>query len=231
MGAYRKLLLHNEVTSGRDANCLNDITKILEVSSSSNNTSLPECPIELEMLSNYDFENGIDDTYIQVTNEDSDILRQNSTAYLASIVEQKVIKKIVQKGRKGCMECTQVFVENEISNDRFIQFKEENSQMVAPCKSTVELISTVENLLKVYQTHNVTFNSMLAHIIKKIDVTKFYEGSTFGKDHDHKIDLIKDIVKTYMNVKSTKLCKFITRMKQNKQIRHSYLKAIHLEGQ
>lgn len=224
-------MLHNEVVSGKGANCLNDTTKVLEVSASSKTASLSACAAELKMLGNSDFENGTDDVYIQAANENSDVLHENSMAYVASVVEQKVINQITQRGRKACMKCAQVFVENEITDNSFIQFKKEHSFIVEPCKSTIELISTVEKLLQKYESHNVTFNSMLAHIIQKIDLTKFYEESNFEKDHDHRTELIKNIIKTYMNVKSTNLCKFITRMSQEKQIRHSYLKEIHLKGQ
>lgn len=228
-GAYRKLMVHNEVENGVRANCFNDITKVLEVSSSSNRASSIASPDELEMLRNFDFENG-EDEYLNELYQNSDILQQNSTAYIASIVEEKVIKKLTLKGRKGCMNCANVFVENEITDDIFIQFKSKNSKVIPPCKDTIVLIQNIDNLLERYESQNVTFNSMLVHISGKIDTSNFYE-STFGSNHNHKNEFISLIIRTYMDVKSTNMCKMITRMSQDKQIRHSYLKEIHFRGQ
>lgn len=232
--AYRKLLLHNEVVSGKGANCLNDITKILEVSSGKESNTSRANPEELEMLASFDFENQIDDVIcdnIQIMNTDQNLLQQNSTAYMASVVEKKVLRKMMQKGKKKCLECMNVFVENEIITDTFIQFKSETKDIVQPCKSTVNLIRCVEMLLKRYESNDVTYNSMLTHIIRKIDITELYEKSRFDECHDHKDELVTVIVKTYLDINSTNLCKLITRMSQNKHIRHSYLKEIHFQGQ
>lgn len=58
MGAYRKLLFHNEVVSGEGANCINDITNVLYVSSNvSAKSAISANQAELETLSNLDFEN------------------------------------------------------------------------------------------------------------------------------------------------------------------------------
>lgn len=222
-------MVHNEVVNGIGANCVNDITKVLEVSYSKNQANLSACPAELEMLSNFDFENEMDDQANESI-QNSDILQQNSTAYVASIVEEKVIKKIMQKGRKGCMECANIFVENEITNDNFIQFKSKTANTIPPCQDTIELIANVEKLLKRYELHNVTFNSMLAHIIKQIGTSNYYKSSTFGSNHDHEKEFITLVIKTYMDVKSTNMCKFITRISQKQQIRHKYLKEVHFQG-
>lgn len=213
---------------------MNDITKVLEVPYKKNQVVPSACPEELEMLSNFDFENEINDEIIESISSEMlspNILQKNSTAFVASIVEEKVIKKIIQKGRKSCMECANVFVENEVTDDIFIQYKSKTTNTIPPCKDTVDLIKYVEFLLKKYELHNVTFNSMLAHITKKIDTTKYYENSTFGDSHDHKNEFISLVIKTYIDVKSTNMCKFITRISQDEQIRHKYLKLIHFQGQ
>lgn len=55
-GAYRKLLFHNEVTSSEGSNCLNDVTKILSVSSNKKQNSAVPDATEIQILGNYDFE-------------------------------------------------------------------------------------------------------------------------------------------------------------------------------
>lgn len=215
-----------------------DITKILEVSSGKNcNTSSSANAAELDMLADFDFENQVDDAIfddIQIMNNggtNSNLLQDNSRAVIAGAVEEKVMCTIMRKGSKKCLECMNVFLENEITDDTFIHFKAATSDIVPPCKSTINLIRSVETLLKRYESHNVTFNSMLAHIIRKIDVTSLYETSIFDENHDHKDELIALIIKSYMDIKSVNFCKLITRMSQNNQIRQNYLKLIHLAGQ
>lgn len=60
MGAYRKLMLHNEVVSGKGANCMNDITKVLHISSNRCSSSKSLNQNELVMIANFDFENRMD---------------------------------------------------------------------------------------------------------------------------------------------------------------------------
>lgn len=230
MGAYRKLLLHNEVVSGRGANCLNDITKVLYVPSKSKDSSICTNKAELECLSNYDFENQVDyaDDHLMENNEDA--LKQNSLAYVASILEEMVVRKTNNKGQKCCAACIQVFLENEIIDDSFIEYKSETCNILSPCKSTIKLMNTVDNLLNAYKSQKVSLNSTVTHIMLKIDKDRFYEYSSFDQ-HDHKHELIELIIKTYMDLKSTEACKHITEMWQKKRIRHSKLKEIHRAGQ
>lgn len=98
---------------------------------------------------------------------------------------------------KGKSKCLNVFVENELTDDVFIQFKSETSGIIQPCKSTIHLIQKVDVLLEKYESLNVSFNSMLVHIIRKIDVRNLYEKSLFDESYDHKYDLIETIIKTY----------------------------------
>lgn len=230
MGAYRKLLLHNEVVSGKGSNCLNDITKVVYVPSKNSEKSISTNQTELEMLANFDFENRLVYEDLNLENNES-LFKQHSMAYVASTVEEKVLRKINQRGRKRCLSCMQVFLENEITDDSFIQFKSEKSNILPPCKSTIELMQYVEHLLKRYETQNVSFNSMLVHIMQNFNMNQFYEESLFGKEHDHKREFIELIIRCYMDIKSTAMCKVITRLSQPIQKRHQYLKEVHRPGQ
>lgn len=231
MGAYRKLLLHNEVVSGRGANCLNDITKVLYVPARSKDSSINSNKTELECLSNFDFENEIhyEDAYL--TEIGKDAFKKHSLAYLASILEGTVIRKMDNKGRKRCTECIHVFMENEISDDSFIEYKSRSSNILSPCISTIELMNTVDNLLNVYKSQEVSLNSTLTHIMSKLDKDRFYEYSLFDHQHNHKHEFIEFVIKTYMDLRSTEACRYITEMWQKARIRHSKTKEIHRVGQ
>lgn len=125
MGAYRKLLLyhlHNEVVSGKGANCLNDITKVLYVASKNNISSIStdQTDCELDLLSNFDLENQIDYEVVHLTENGENSLKQHSMAYVASSVEMTVLKKLSNKGQRRCSKCMQVLLENDITDDSFI---------------------------------------------------------------------------------------------------------------
>lgn len=230
MSAYRKLLLQNEVVSGKGANCLNDITKVLYTSSNSDCRKGTN-EAELELLSIFDFENQIDYDDNHLREHSGNSLKQHSLAYVASNLEAAVIRKIRDKGKKSCLACMQIFLENEITDDSFIEYKTEISNILPPCKSTIELMNTVDNLLNQYKSQSVSFNSMLTHLVRKIVKANFYDQSTFDH-HDHKEEFFELIIKTYMDILSVEACKKITKMSQKTQhLRHSNLKATHLAGQ
>lgn len=166
MSAYRKLLLHNEVVSGKGANCLNDITNVLYVLSNID-TSKVTNKTELELLSNFDLEN-LDNEDNHLIEHSATSLKPHSLAYMASILETAVLRKISEKGKSSCSACMQIFVENEITDDSFIEYKSEISDILPPCKSTIELMKTVDNLLNKYKSQSVSFSSMLTHIAQNI---------------------------------------------------------------
>lgn len=230
MSAYRKLLLHNEVVSGKGANCLNDITKVLHVPSNSN-TSKVTNKAELELLSIFDLKYKIDYEASHLVEHSGTSLKLHSLTYMASLLETAVIKKINGKGSKSCSACMQIFVENEISDDSFIEYKSEKSDILPPCKSTIELMNTVDNLLNKYKSERVSFSSMLTHIVRKINKERFYGQSTFDQ-HNHKEEFIELVIKTYMDILSVEACKTITKMSQKTpHTRHSNLKDTHRAGQ
>lgn len=229
MGGYRKLLLHNEVVSGKGTNCLNDVTTVLYVPSTSKHSSICSNKAELELLSRYDFENKIDYAQIMMENNENS-LKQHSLANVASILEETVLRKISNKGMKSCVACIRVFLENEITDDSFIQYKSETNNILSPCKSTIQLMNTVDNLLNAYKSPEVSLNSTLTHIMIKIDKDRFYENSSFD-DHDHKHEFIELIIKTYMDIRSREACKQITEKCQKSRIRQTKLKEIHRAGQ
>lgn len=230
MGAYRKLLLQNEVISGRGANCLNDVTRVLYVTSDTGKNSRSTNTAELQLLSNYDFDNQINFSDAHFMQNSGNSLKQHSVAYVASILEDAVLRKLNNKGSKCCSKCMQIFCENEITDDAFIEYKSETNNILQPCKSTIELMNTVDNLLDKYKSLNVSFNSIMTHIVQNIDQDLFYDQSTF-EQHDHKLEFLELVVNSYMNIRSVEGCKNITKMSQSNKIRHFNLKETHRAGQ
>lgn len=121
--------MHNEATSFRGGNCLNSITKILEVSSRIvKKTAYPDLN-ELKKMEDYDSEHGISNEYQEAAEPTDfyDQLNLDSNSYLGAVVEENVIKAMLQKGAKMCSKCLDVFSENEPLVNEFINFKAEKT--------------------------------------------------------------------------------------------------------
>lgn len=228
--AYRKLLFQNEVTTSSKSNCENDVTKILSVSSHRRVSPVDNLN-ELELLVDIDLDDlhNIDDDV--AGNNIGHSLQENSRAYLAGIVEQNVINKITRRGKNKCLHCINVFGENELTNDRFIDFKSQGSNIFIPCRSTLSIIDTIENYLSKYETQQVSYITSVNQILNNIDASMLYELSDFGLEHDHKNDLIKLVIIEYLDKKSMAVGRIVTRLTQEKLIRHKNLKLVHNAGQ
>lgn len=242
MSAYRKLMVHNEVACWK-GNCLNDVTQLLEVSTKKRNEDKTVASsVDLDMLANYDFEHPteFEDEEYEVGEFENTIpldenkqLTLHSLAYMAAIVEQKVIRDIAQRGSKACWMCIDVFKENELLDDDFISFiRTKYQKIITPCKSTFDIIQFVEKSLSKYSSQTVSFHSMITHILNTMHVpSHLYKSSLFDESHDHHNELIKHVIDVYLNIKSRNASKIITRLSQKKLLRHQLLKQIHKEGQ
>lgn len=239
-GAYRKLLFQNEVSSSQKSNCENDLTKILTVSSRKKANISVATNSELEQLQNIDlsdlfysdeFSDELDFMF-EEAKLPSEILKENSLAYISGVIETKVIRKLSQKTKNKCQNCINVFIENELTDDHFMQFMSKKSHKIfQPCRSTVKIICLVEKYLERIQGVNVSFNAVVSHILSNINLIELYTGSEFNDDHDHKIDLLKQIIQEYLDHKSIMFSKSLTTLAQKKLIRHDRLKEIHRQGQ
>lgn len=241
MAAYRKLLVHNEVTCGNVSNCQNDVTKILDVSSRIKRSGKAIAnPLELEMLRNYDFEHPSDgdneyddETYIydEALNDNAK-LSLHGTAYLAALVEKRVIQELARKGTKTCFQCIDIFTENPLTNDDFVTFiARKKKDIVLPCKSTIEIMQCVDKCLEKYANQKASFQSTITHIVETMKIDRFYAASIFDENHDHRTALVNHVVSVYMNIKSKNASKLLTRQAQKKLLRHENLKSVHQQGQ
>lgn len=232
VAAYKKLLFQNEVTTSRKSNCLNDVTKILNVCSSKKQTSGSNVQYErdLQLLADYDFEHPEFNLLLEDSNTTTK-LHEHAEAYVASIVESTVIRKIIAKQSKRCSECINAFMADEMASDEFIDFKAQTDGIYQPCKSTLSIIHETERILKKYTHLEISFDASVAHILRNIDISQLFQNTEFGETHNHKIDLIKLIIETYLHHKSRYVSQLVTRLSKKKLIRHNNLKLIHQAGQ
>lgn len=231
-GAYRKLLVNNEIKSFVHSNCLNDVTQILEVSSRPKSKDVlqkrNEISKQLEALANHDFILRLDDWNDKENIPDNSTLATHSMAYLASKVEAQVISTINRRGKKTCARCINLFYENERINDNFINFKSKKVQIRQPCRGTMQIIRSVDDLMERNKSQEVSLEAMVTYIFQSMEIHNLYILSV---DHGHKEDLIKLIIRSYLDIKSTHVAKIVTRTSQKELIRHMRLKEVHRDGQ
>lgn len=226
-GAYRKLLVRNEISSSDQSNCQSDITRMMEAKRGKTiDETMPTAvkADEVQMLA------ALDNGYPLYDTED--ILKSHSRAYSASELENKVNSKIKLKRRQACAKCLEVFVENEKVNNEFIQYLSQKKKIIQPCKSTMDIIGAVDKILEKNDSLDISYPSMLAYIlIRIISSLSLFKSSEFGALHDHKYDFVKLIIETYLDLKCMNVSRIVTRCSQKKLLRNHYLKEVHREGQ
>lgn len=223
--AYGRLQLQNEITSSNYSNCVSDVTKILEVSSGTKRVPASADPFELQRLATYQ-------NQISIQTHEVSGLKSHSKAHLASELEKKVNKIIRLRKSKACTQCLNIFVENEKLNDIFIQFLSQMKEISQPCKSTIHVITMVDNILEEYDSQDISYPTMLAFILDQVfSSSPLFESSEFGQEHDHKLDFVKLLIETYIDMKCMNVCRLVTRCAQKILIRQYNLKETHREGQ
>lgn len=155
--AYRKLMIHNDVVCSAKSNCIDPGTKILTVSSNRPSKSTINVLQSFEWLEDEelqdfdDFSNSwqyVDDIY------------DHSIAYMASVLESRIIganrySKIVK-----CEQCISALIENELIEDTFIRFKSRHTNIMQPCKSTFEICKYVDTYLKTYADKTIPHDAV-----------------------------------------------------------------------
>lgn len=222
--SYRKLLICNEVTTSEFSNCIHDATKILTISSR---------PPKLDNENNNEVDEIIPNIVVLHQNENRDSSESHSQAYLASIIENSVAKSIHRKGRDMCQKCIDVFAENEIIDDSLIRKKSETEEILQPCKSTMEILDVAGDVLIQFQNRSVSYQNTLKTILSTLVFDDLFKSSNFEEHFgtNHKNDLIKAVVETYLRIKSMSVADNLTKDAQGYLIRRVLTKQIHFAGQ
>lgn len=209
-------------------------TKILSVSSNRSASqkqimsNVPEDEHWNEFLSDEDYLNSFE--VAQYVDDAQD----HSLAYMASVLESKIMRAKPQRKIIKCEQCITVFIENELIEDSFIRFKARNNNILQPCKSTFEICKFVESFIKSCEGKRVSYQSIVMQIMRKMPFESLFNNSDF-EHHDnesgHRYDFIKKIVESYMHMKSINVAKSFTLKLHDAPIRHRYKKLIQEQGQ
>lgn len=206
--AFRKILVHNEITSSTFSNC-RDQLDLLYVSSDrpkTNNISVPET---FEDDDEYQME------FNDLTEQDHQTLY--GIAYAAGCIE----KKIESHAEFKCVGCKRIISTNEKLQ---IQFFPKNKLSQIPCKSTFKLCSLAYNILKPeMKKMNFDYGVLLRKILRR-DFSNLYDETDFSSHEDHKQIFIKYIVEEFISMQASYAAKKATLDELKKQTNSKKIK-------
>lgn len=239
MAAYRKLLVCMPHLSARRSNCIISSSNILTISSAHQPTQEPSQAPSLDQVTAIEI--GVEE-FRSLLEAEIDPYDQHMRAFIASSVEESIIKKISIRSVSACQDCLNVFNENQRINDAFITKKNQTKRQTQPCSSTVDIISSCNVVMKLLQSQAyVAINVVAKTIFVNLDTEQLYDSSFFHNHQNpssprsnltHKEDFIYDVVKEYLCMKSKKIGKRITIEEQNgRAIRRNLTRSIILAGQ
>lgn len=240
--AYRKLSVHNDVVCSKKANCIDKGTKMLTVSSArktkfKTNSAVIATDPELDHFEE-DFANQIlfGDSCQSVSDDLlTNNLQTHILAHSASLVEKKIIMAKGSRKLVKCNSCISAFVENEVAQNRFIEFKSRKENMLSPCKSTIQICKFADSYLNVVTNAQAKYEQILLRIMRNLSLDGLYPLTNFDdENHDgnnHKFNFVKNIVGVYLDLKSIQNCKSITLDSHYELVRSDLIKKIHRLGQ
>lgn len=171
----------------------------------------------------------------------SDDIQDHAIAYMASVLEARIMNANRYNKIVKCEECISSFIENELIEDSFIRFKSRNGNVLQPCKSTFEICKFVNSYLKTYEGKTIPYETVALQILRKISFDSLFTGSDFEnhsknsatshKLTSHRYEFVKKIVDLYMRMKSIGIAKKLTLETHDNPKRHVYKKLIQERGQ
>lgn len=221
MSAFRKILLHNEVTSADSANCADNLT-LFTVSSRSRcqiQDDLPNLNIRLDHEEN-DFEFLLS----IILNENDFLIDYCEEATIASIAGS-IEEKIISVGRFDC-ECKYVLQRNLKVIDLVTA---QNAH--SPCTSTLHVCKVANILFNLSRNKiNFDYNFLVEKIMNSIDFDNVYQ-EFFTCNLSHKLGFVQYIVGEFIRLHATYIAKNLTLAEQKFMCRKILKKKIHFLGQ
>lgn len=238
--AYRRLLVHNEVTASNYANCLETYENILTVSSRRpklmENTESSSDRFVAVNDSGEDGELPPFESLVGNTNgidHDNTLrLQLNVIAYLASFIEKEIIEGKQQRLAVKCTNCIRAFGENDLVCDEFLERKSHTEDIMIPCESTVIVCTKAEQELQRCEYSIEDYNRTIGKILAAIDFKNVFSASDFEhQEQDHKRLFISTIVRIYVRKKMNFIARTKTKEKVGVSLKSQLKKLIHFKGQ
>ncbi|XP_031637585.1 uncharacterized protein LOC116350016 [Contarinia nasturtii] len=149
-GAFRKLLICSEIMTSKHSNVINNDTQVLTTSSRKKATATF---IDIRGIKDVEIEFEYDETL----REELSKYDQHYNALLASDIELDIVKYTKRCCKKECQKCIDVFVEDEVINDSFVDMQQKHGMYVLPSQEIVARCTKREPVLPMvhYTQHQV----------------------------------------------------------------------------
>lgn len=219
--ALRKILLHNEITASKSANCTDNLKIFSAEMKQKYPTDLPKFGIGQNSR-----EQGEDDEQIQMfaLNENDFLMDCTQEATIASIAAS-IEQKILNAARFQC-DCVHVLVENEKVVGLTI-----SSDSIPPCISTVYVCKIANICFNLCRNQlSFDYNLLLEKIMGTINFDNVFE-QYFRCDISHKKGFIKYIVEEFIRLQANYIAKNLTLIEQKILCRKVLQKKVHFRGQ
>lgn len=148
-----------------------------------------------------------------------------SIAFLASRIEDYLVSMDFE-----CENCAKIFDDNEK-----LQEFASHSYFRSPCRSTYKICKNVDKFLHLYDKRmsieNYDFQVIYCLMFRTIDFNAMFDSSKFDCDINHKYQIIKWIIKKYIDKKLAFISKEITLDKYDKLFRQQLNKLVLFTGQ
>lgn len=222
ISAFRKILLHNEITSAESANCADNLN-LLTVSSQPQNQTDQENLPKFNIRQNPD-ENDFEFLLSTTLNENDFLINYCEEVTIAEIAGS-IEEKIIINGRFDC-ECKFVLQRNMKVIDLVT-----SENVHAPCTSTL-YVCKVANALFNLSRNKIYFDYdfLIGKIMDSIDIKNVYQ-QFFKCDLNHKIGFVQYIVGEFIRLHATYIAKNVTLTEQKFMCRKILKKRIHFLGQ
>lgn len=129
----------------------------------------------------------------------------------------------------ACEHCSNVFDENE-KNEEFSLF----GSLRSPCQSTYKICKHVDKYLNFYDIRRSSekYDFQVVYcLVFRTDFNTLFKSTKFDCDVNHKYQLIKWIVRKYIEKKSAYISKEMTLDQYQKIFRHQLNKLVLFAGQ
>lgn len=227
--AFTKLLVCHPAMTSVDQNVITNATGILTVSSK-NKTKPSLLSVREQELREQEFEIELELSYEHIMLEEIENMEpyeQHMCAYIALCIEDKFLQTIKQHKYK-CTKCAEVLISpGDKINDDLLAMKTENKQ---PSASTLKIVIFANAVMKMYSVEHLqgnSFNAVWKTIRENVDTDDVYKNFDCSEHEEevstrygHKEEFISQLIKTYMTMKSVKICKKIAVEERGELIRH-----------
>lgn len=233
--AFKKLLVCHPLITSVDHNVITNATGILTVSSNKKNQPLQ--PVVEDQV----FELELEYEIVMLTEiEQADPYEQHLWSYIALCVEENFIKN-TKSHKYKCNQCADILLSgNDKINDELLAMKDKNiGQIQQPSMSTLKIIIFGNAVMKMYSEAEHSGNSthvICKSITKNLDIGDLYNVYDFSHHENeetahHKEEFVNLVVKTYIALKSQKICRKITDEERGELIRQTRKRAVLVSGQ